>query len=1685
MDIIAKAWDEIRRIDEAKTATNKVDDKHNKAPMQQDKIKEDDQGQEGSVTEVIMNKETLRVDNKSSTDDTLETPNKETDAYRIRTKSGDNSSSATSEYSKLDETKDEVDGKPHVSHPEVKKDTTISTSHSDQPPSTNDDLRTEEMQAGPVKRNPEPAGFRPNHERIAKIMDNTSSVFPAALKLTSTTTHKLTTPTATAEVPPTSTSYTSPHTPFITLHPTFITSISGEDLLFALDEIMAMAFYSDHGENSEAPLFIPSTGETSTLCFMDLIHDFLMRVVASSVPHTKKTEALAATSIPLYMLVLFRFQLSLAESFASRKEAAAKSTGDDEILKPHSKTDSKSVNVIGLVSRISELGDADSSKAKTIANKLEPYHLGYGDKTLFNLLLPSFKHVTGRLCSSHGETVELSALQSIDTAFESALSEVANSDEEMVGLEFPLVDDKDIQVEAKADAETHEEPVPTEEAVAEALTKKSKRRKKKKVSSILCWLADFLCVREADTLFLVQKKKNSGGSNGGSGNSDTSKQLSQHQPEQSQLNNMDQHVEKESQHQQVAIKEIAQASPTEKTKEHVGKTGPLKPTQGKASSRPEDNGDILCSSVGTIKPFPPSLLDESSTKDPSRTHEPNHPSNPPAVTDSDQVVSRQSKASHPEESTSNRANDAAMEASDQSKKVSSSEDVEPSGNEEAEAPVDEDQWETVGARPRDRRKKGSNANAPSTATQQGGNTKKKSKGHKQRKATRRFVKDIMNSVLDSVEQEVQRKRSLSRDKAKRTSHNVSSLTKRSTASTEKQPSSTATKTPAAQKKGSTMRDSVFGENGNAANLTNSEKNLKAQIKASASTVAGSPADQNTVPTIPETLSGAPRDQKARSIDSSSGDSLEAQKSRGRLEIAEKDTSPSPPLPTLLSPGNNNSSSSSVASSLDAPHDSLPDPKENEVGYHLLGVCKRLSNEIDLFMRRREDALAVRRHERGLVLAALQKTLGGIWPGMCSVNRYGSCATNLDLPSSDLDVVVCGLHNPIELVQSPSNATSSIESITGGDNSATEDEKTQEDEAMGRVSSQQEMSQYSSDQQHYSPQQVAMHHNMNVMYPQMSVNAERVVRLAMELEHQPWAVHVKAIPTATVPVIKILADPARLSGAMGASNEWLVQHRVPTHSASDSSGAQNNNQSPVAHFGSPEAPPLWRGADVVNGLLKVDITFEGPEHGGIDSTKFSAQKVEDFAAETGVAPEATPAVQVLMVLKELLAQRRLNEPFSGGLSSYALLLLVISVIKERSIIREELEKAERQRRVVAAGGGNSALRSPGKAKKAKDAKPEDIRLNPFAVAAKESAKNNSPKVVSNKKANVMKGTEDGNLEASSTNPKTLNTQSSWANIARKSSFNGSSPHKRIQEAPQGKDQSCKGANSSEKVLKKPSSFADAVAKGVTTQSARQATPLQQSPPDGREHESAKTIKKNTQDEGIRKMAAVGTPTTMKDSAITGKEKQTKGKRKGSADAISEQIIVQGNGSSEKSNRVKSPSHGELAGLDLSLFPQGFNDVVEVLCSGETTPGKLLMHFLLFYGQHFDSQSTAIDYSGTHQRDANNNQGYSVRSPYMQRRSAGNYDPVTGMLTVDPIVVYDPLEGAESNNVARSCFAWSSIRWLFAQSYMTISSAVEMNAGKSKANANRTTQSEGPAYGHDKTGNVVVDPNSPLLELLLSF
>ena len=734
------------------------------------------------------------------------------------------------------------------------------------------------------------------------------------------------------------------------------------------------------------------------------------------------------------------------------------------------------------------------------------------------------------------------------------------------------------------------------------------------------------------------------------------------------------------------------------------------------------------------------------------------------------------------------------------------------------------------------------------------------------------------------------------------------------------------------------------------------------------------ADQNTASTLQETISATSR-SFAFADDTYKRSEAKTQAQKSSKEVAKNSTenrenssgsstidgartqnirkSSAPPLQTLVGPGNFNSANSSVASSLEAPHATRHGSnkhnfsREDDVGYHLLKVCERLSGDMNIFMARRALALSTRRRERGALLSSLQETVQSIWVGKCHVEMYGSCATQLDLPASDLDVVVCGL-----------------------DRSDDHSQSVGEELAEARSHSPTSLS---SEAQAYA----------NQFYPPLSANGTRVIRLATELERIPWAVQVKAIPTASVPVIKILADPSRLPGAAGmdwmlhqqqmaaaavAAAEMNLRKMTPPQQSiegCDNSSPQCNeafnnghiNHHIAAMSGLPantpsyhSVHPPWRGADVMNGLLSLDITFEGPEHGGLGSTAFSARIVQEACNETGLPPESTPAVQVLMIIKEMLAQRRLNEPFSGGLSSYAILLLVAAVVKERRIIRKEIERVEKQRQAVE----RSAV---------DDEVTENSRVQQGAK-----------KVVWPVEKHIKK----------------VSKHSSWASIAMNPSSNNppdESPERSLD------DSTC------------------------TSKITNEAFPR---PAKVDVASSAKSTINDAQTESLK---------------------------------------------------------------DSTLFPQGSNDVLEVLCSGEPTAGKLLMHFLLFYGRHFDANTTCIDVSGSHQSD---NKNRDQSSPFTPRKAGGSYNPVTDVYTVDPLIVYDPLEGSESNNVARSCYAWGNIRWTFEQCYNTLSGAVELGADSS---SNRTRSKTWPTQENVGLPVDNIDASrhldEPLLELLLSF
>lgn len=564
---------------------------------------------------------------------------------------------------------------------------------------------------------------------------------------------------------------------------------------------------------------------------------------------------------------------------------------------------------------------------------------------------------------------------------------------------------------------------------------------------------------------------------------------------------------------------------------------------------------------------------------------------------------------------------------------------------------------------------------------------------------------------------------------------------------------------------------------------------------------------------------------------------------------------------------------------------------------------------------------------------------------------------------------------------------------------------------------------------------------------------------------------------------------------------------------------------------------------MNGLISIDITFEGPEHGGIGSTIFSQAFVHEVCTESNLPPEATAAVQMIMVIKELLAQRRLNEPYSGGLSSFAVLLLAVSVIRERKLIQDEMRRMEKQRRAVeAAVEGPSAAPKQSKSKKkaskhqnkneaeascstnadnrkqsqcetkgrkkdtdcsasvtststpiakasrtvkqeSKQTQTDEGEATPVGQVTSKNSSEQSKQSKSTKQQSSTKATNDV--------PTSEKSAASKGGFSFKDALKGNAkPKAPPTKRDVGRD-TAKQAESAPKAPSGPKSWAS-IAKTKSQAPAQPQAPVS-AESNNKESEQPKKSKEDSQvphgtsedppaktDNNTGKSPASEPDPKPRDKSTRKKNDESEAKQTEPAKKVSESTPItsasvvtdsvadeqskpQGPTASAAASAVSAsasesvPARSGGGGAEESRrqlpFPQGSNDVLEVLCTGEPTAGKLLMHFLLFYGQHFESQATAVDVSGVHHPDfhryRNRPYGSYRLSSYVPRHAGGSIDPVTGMYTVDPIVIYDPLEGCENNNVARSCFAWASIRSVFHQCYMTLSGACERGSGTNES------------------------------------
>ena len=211
-----------------------------------------------------------------------------------------------------------------------------------------------------------------------------------------------------------------------------------------------------------------------------------------------------------------------------------------------------------------------------------------------------------------------------------------------------------------------------------------------------------------------------------------------------------------------------------------------------------------------------------------------------------------------------------------------------------------------------------------------------------------------------------------------------------------------------------------------------------------------------------------------------------------------------------------------------------------------------------------------------------------------IERFGSCRNGLDLPGSDLDIVVTFVPPP--------KATKSRRS---------------------RSNSKQFQ------QQSQSPEQTIT----------ISTIAEKIRSL-------PWARDIECISTSRVPVVKFLADGEKLEEGkfprLPNAADAIESHSSEPHSndAHDPNDPDSNDT-------------VWKGDGGDGKIVPVDITISTtPTHLGLASTSYVTSRL----------PTEEPQLLkgLVLVVKELLMQKKLNKPWSGGLGSYGIFLLCLGV-----------------------------------------------------------------------------------------------------------------------------------------------------------------------------------------------------------------------------------------------------------------------------------------------------------------------------------------------------------------------------------------------------------------------------------------
>ncbi|XP_015584405.2 uncharacterized protein LOC8289171 isoform X2 [Ricinus communis] len=249
----------------------------------------------------------------------------------------------------------------------------------------------------------------------------------------------------------------------------------------------------------------------------------------------------------------------------------------------------------------------------------------------------------------------------------------------------------------------------------------------------------------------------------------------------------------------------------------------------------------------------------------------------------------------------------------------------------------------------------------------------------------------------------------------------------------------------------------------------------------------------------------------------------------------------------------------------------------------------LHDEIDFFCKKVAAENMDRKPFINWAVKRVTRSLQVLWP-RSRTNVYGSNATGLSLPTSDVDLVVC--LPPVRNLE-PIKEAGILEGRNG-------------------------------------------------------IKETCLQHAARYLANQEWVKNdsLKTVENTAIPIIMLVVEvPSDL--IISATSNIQSTKDEPTRMTAENENCVNSDIVISEESSSPKCLQVNHDSRKDVKSIRLDISFKSPSHTGLQTTELVKELTEQF-------PAATP---LALVLKQFLADRSLDQSYSGGLSSYCLVLLI--------------------------------------------------------------------------------------------------------------------------------------------------------------------------------------------------------------------------------------------------------------------------------------------------------------------------------------------------------------------------------------------------------------------------------------------